>query len=39
VFKDIIGSATKSISVEEVMCLLDEAERGRLEFGVVMDMT
>ena len=38
VFKDSIGSVTKSMSAEEVMCLLDEAEKGRLEFGVVMDM-
>jgi len=38
VFKDSVGSISRSITAEKVMTYLDNAEKRRLDFGLIVDL-
>jgi hypothetical protein len=38
VFKDSVGSAVRDMTSENLLALLDEKEKRRLEFGLVVDL-
>lgn len=38
VVKDSIGSTAKSVTAEAIMCFLDEAEKRRMDFGIIVDL-